>query len=123
MCWLVRLDLRGIKKQSNELKALIWGCRYEQALEQGSEHQVQAPAARALVHPWLGHTLCRLRRLTEALEQLNLAETLFVSLRNRGLAAQTMELRALALQIAEQPEVLSLGLSEGLFVVLAGDFL
>jgi hypothetical protein len=59
------------------------------------------------VHLCLGHALCRLRRLTEALEQLNLAETLIVSLGNRGLVAETMELRALALQIAERPEALS----------------
>ena len=93
----------------NELEALIQGRHYEQALEQGGEllDQVQAPAARALLHRCLGHALCRLRRLTEACKQLNLAETLFVSLGSRGLVAQTMELRALALQIAEQPEALS----------------
>jgi tetratricopeptide (TPR) repeat protein len=93
----------------NELEALIQGRHYEQALKQGGEllDQVQAPAARALLHRCLGHALGRLRRLTEACKQLNLTETLFVSLGNRGLVAQTMELRALALQIAEQPEALS----------------
>ena len=93
----------------NELEALVRSHHYDQALERGGEllDQVQAPAARALVHLRLGHALSRLRRLTEALEQLNLAEELFVSVGNQGLVAEVMELRALALYVAEQPEALT----------------
>ena len=93
----------------NELEALIRSYHYDQALEQGGEllHQVQEPPARALVHLHLGLALCRLRRPTEALEQLNLAEELFVSLGNQERVAEATELQALALHVAEQPEALS----------------
>ncbi len=93
----------------NELEALIRSYHYDQALEQGGEflHQVQEPPARALVHLHLGRALCRLRRPTEALEQLNLAEELFVSLGNQERVAEATELQALALHVAEQPQALS----------------
>jgi tetratricopeptide (TPR) repeat protein len=91
------------------LESLILGHHYDRALEHGRDVllQVEGRPAEALVHLHLGHALCKLRRPTEALGQLKLAEELFGVLGNPELVAEAMELRAMALHVAEQPEALT----------------
>ena len=92
-----------------ELEVLVQTHHYDRALERGREilRHAEAPPAVALIHYHLGHALCKLGRPVEALERLKLARELFESLGDQHLVAETMELQALALHIAEQPQALS----------------
>jgi tetratricopeptide (TPR) repeat protein len=92
-----------------ELGRLVETHHYDRALERGGEilRYAATPPVVALISYHLGHALCKLGRPMEALERLKVARDLFESLGDQDLVAEAMELQALALHIAEQPQALS----------------
>lgn len=93
-----------------ELDRLCRGHQYDQVLARGREvvEWSRQPELVASAHHYMGDALCRLDRPQEALEHLRHARELFEALDDdQGRVAETMELEALALQIAEDPEALT----------------
>ncbi len=88
-----------------ELGNLVQGHQFEQALEQGAKilDNTDSPSVTGLVHYYVGHALIHLAKPLEALNRLKVARDLFESLGDEGMAVETMELQAKALNWAEDP--------------------
>lgn len=92
-----------------ELDRLCRRHEYEQVLIRGRAllDAERAPEVAASVHYYMGQALCALVRPQEAMEHLERARELFESLDDdQGRVAETLELEALAFQIAEDPRAL-----------------
>ena len=106
-------DSRGPFDQDSvtELDRLCRQQQYEQALARGHEilEWSRSPELVASAHHFIGEALCGLDRPHEAMEHLRQAHDLFETLDadDQGRVAETMELEALALQIAEDPRALT----------------
>ena len=91
----------------SELETLVQTQHYDRAVERASEmlRLNQEQPDTALIQYHLGHALCKLGRPMEALDRLQLARDYFESDGNEGLAIDAMEVQALALHIAEKPDL------------------
>ncbi len=92
-----------------EVEALVQTHHYGRALERGEEIllHIEAPLAVAITQYQLGHALCKLGRPMEALERLKSARDLSEALGDDELIADTMDMQARALHLAEQPGALA----------------
>lgn len=88
---------------AEELEALIRQRHYAEVVDRGQEilQSSGSQPSIAYVNYHLGHALCLLGRPTDALEQLRTARQMFEAEGNWLLVAQSMELQALALDLAE----------------------
>jgi tetratricopeptide (TPR) repeat protein len=93
-----------------DLERLTRHHQHEQVLLKGREilEWARSPELIGCAHRYMGEALCHLDRPLDALEHLQQAEELFEGVNDDGgRLAETMEIRALALQIAEDPRALS----------------
>jgi tetratricopeptide (TPR) repeat protein len=109
--FLVTPDSRGPFDQDAiaDLERLCRHRQYDQALTRGREivEWARSPELLATARKAVGEALCYLDRPGEALENLRRGRELFEAMDDDGgRAAETMELEALALQIAEDPQAL-----------------
>jgi tetratricopeptide (TPR) repeat protein len=94
-----------------ELDLLCRRREYEQVLSRGQRilDSTPAPEVAASAHYFMGQVLCLLVQPQEAMVHLKQARELFESLDDdQGRVAETLELEALALQLAEDPSALTL---------------
>jgi tetratricopeptide (TPR) repeat protein len=96
-----------------ELGHLCRRHQYEQAISRAREilDWGRSPEIVAGAHYFMGDALCQLARPQEALQHLRQAREIFEAMDDdNGRVAETLELEALALQVAEDPQAISVAL-------------